>query len=151
MNTNAPAKPAESSPKRGIKLERITRKLAALDVEEQKRIAKRTELLVQLAIEKRNEASMSGRAEFLRALEELDSTKREAVISMVLEDLDDGARRDKIQTWEAHLAEDVSRTEAKKPSREVRLDAPNGVELAALSEMPPAETDEKDDVAKAES
>ena len=95
MKTDTLAQPTKSLPKRGTKLERITRKLAALDAEDQKRIAKRAELLEQLAVEKRTEANMSGRAEFIRAVEQLDATKREAVIAMVLEDLVGDPRRDK--------------------------------------------------------
>ena len=111
--------------KRGNRLERIARKLAALDSEEQKRIAERNELLRQLNIEKRTEANMSGRAEFLRVVEELDTTKREAVISIVLEGLDDNARRDRIHLWETHLAEDALGSPERKPSEKEHPNAEN--------------------------
>ena len=107
MKTNTADTLVKPTAKRGNRVERIERKLAAFDSEQLKRIADRNELFRELNFEKRTEANMSGRAEFLRAVEELDTTKREAVISIVIEGLDDNARRDRIHLWETHLAEDA--------------------------------------------
>ena len=86
---------------------KLNERQAKLDAEKQKA----TQALVNA---QRSETMEAGQKEFVRAVETLDPSTREAVISQVLQSLKDGPRLAKIQAWVALIPPPESRADPAK-------------------------------------
>lgn len=85
------------------------KRIAKLEERQQKLNAARAKATKELADEERKEIVASGQAEFLAALEALDLTTREMVVSNVLQATGDLSRRNKIQAWIAVIPDQIPR------------------------------------------
>ena len=88
----------------------------------------------ELVDAKRAEAIETGQKEFVKAVEELDVSAREVVVSTVLESLKDVSRRAKIQAWVAMIPEPKPRTDSTHPRDQAEVSS--GVESSPAANQP---------------
>ena len=105
------------------KVDRAKRRIAKLDERQVTLSAARKEADKELEDAKRRETIAAGQAEFVRAVEELDLTTREAVVSNVLESVKDEPRIGRIQTWVSLITPPHSRVDHTQERDQTKVSA----------------------------